>query len=349
VTCIATSGEEPVIAAGDVDGSVWLWVGTDSSGKRLPAARESAVTSLALSPDGAHVAAGHADGSVRFWPVAGGAAAATQLSADVRDLAFHPDGSRLLATCGDGHMHVLRTTDAEALLVLDCGTDLLFAGEFVAGGTGIAACGPRIGMALFDSGGEDAARVERRRVRAARRWVDAAFEASDGVSGAAAARLREDPRVPEELRALAVEQALARGDQANWLNSQAWGRVQYPNQSPETYEEGLRMAEAAVGARPDYASYLNTLGVAQYRVGRCAEAVATFERCNGLNTEAEGAPSPYDMVFMAMAYQGMERHEDARRTLGLARELIAKAPAGEQGELGSMLREAEGVVATPPG
>ncbi|HZW09824.1 MAG TPA: protein kinase [Phycisphaerales bacterium] len=344
VTCLAAADAAPLIAAGDAGGAVWLWEGEGGSARPIQAECGSPVTSLAFSPDGATIAAGHADGSARVWPAAGGPGGSAQLSADVRDLAFHPDGSRLLATCADGHMHLLRAADADPLLVLDCATDVLFAGEFAPGGTGIAACGPRVGMALFDSGDDEAAQLERRRVRAARRWVDAAFEANNRVSGPTAASLREDPAVPEDLRGLAVEQALARGDQANWLNSLAWGRVQYPNQPREAYDEGLRMAEGAVGASPDYPSYLNTLGVAQYRVGRHADAAATFERCNRLHEQAGESASAYDVVFLAMAYQGMGRTDEAFATLEAARELIASAPAREQGDLRSMLREAEGVI-----
>ncbi len=341
-TCAAAWGDEPRIAAGAADGSLWLWEVGAAAGERVRAGRGSPASCIEFSPEGDIVAAGHADGSVTIAALGGDREVRAKLPSPVCDLEFHTDGSRLLATSRDGHVHVLRASDAEDLLVLDCSTDVLVASAFVAGGEGIAACGPRIGFAVFEPGSDAADRRARGRFRAARRFMDAGIEGAHWVSADVLARARENASIPADIRSLVVEQAAARGDQANWLNSSAWGFVQYPNQPIATYERGLRMAEAAVRVMPDYQSYLNTLGVAQYRVGRHAEAAATFERCNELNAASGAGPSAYDVVFLAMAYQGMGRATDARTALGLARELISRT--GEPSDLRSMLREAESVI-----
>ena len=59
----------------------------------------------------------------------------------------------------------------------------------------------------------------------------------------------------------------------------------------ELLSEALRLAEAACRLEPKHGYYVNTLGVAQYRAGQYAEALATLTRSEPLNTAA-GIPDP---------------------------------------------------------
>ena len=58
------------------------------------------------------------------------------------------------------------------------------------------------------------------------------------------------------------------------------------------------MARKAVAPTPGESVFLNTLGVAQFRAGRYADAVATLEKSLAA---AKGSSEPFDLYFLAMA------------------------------------------------
>ncbi len=53
-----------------------------------------------------------------------------------------------------------------------------------------------------------------------------------------------------------------------------------PGWPDANYQRGLRLAKAACRLEPENVAFLNTLGVAQYRCGLMAEALATLTRSN---------------------------------------------------------------------
>ncbi len=100
---IAYSPDARVVAAGSVDGSVWLF---SAAGPHLDATIEtlpSAVTDVAFSPDGRLVAAGSTDGTVRLWQLEGHEPIASFAAPSaVVGIAFSPDGTAVGAGCEDG-------------------------------------------------------------------------------------------------------------------------------------------------------------------------------------------------------------------------------------------------------
>lgn len=81
-------------------------------------------------------------------------------------------------------------------------------------------------------------------------------------------------------------------------NNTAWACTLLPGALPD-YGPALALAEKAVqqaspGGKP---TYLNTLGVVQFRAGRLAEAARTLEAAEKLQVE------PFNWPFLAMAYQ----------------------------------------------
>jgi serine/threonine protein kinase len=132
------------------------------------------------------------------------------------------------------------------------------------------------------------------------------------------------------------------------LNNAAWEVVRAPGAGHEAYAMALRQAEAAVRAAPDDRYYLNTLGVAQYRVGDYAKALETLDQSEKLNATRDGA-APCDLAFLAMAHRQLGHKEQARATLARLRDVMKQPLWRGDPEAPGFLREAEELVEGKPG
>jgi len=94
------------------------------------------------------------------------------------------------------------------------------------------------------------------------------------------------------------DQPSIRGRLAGHCNEYAW-KLANATGSSRNPERALTLARRSVELAPNQAIYLNTLGVAQYRAGRYAEAVATLDRSL---TAGHGEYDGYDLFFQAMAH-----------------------------------------------
>src|SRR5262245_47384741 len=124
------------------------------------------------------------------------------------------------------------------------------------------------------------------------------------------------------------------------LNNTAWFVVREREGTPEAYARALQQAEAAVQAAPQNGAYLNTLGVAQYRVGRYADALNTLTKSEKLNARNAGS-LPADLAFIAMAQYRLGRKDEALATLDRLREAMKGLPTLRDRESRQFLGEAE--------
>ncbi len=81
------------------------------------------------------------------------------------------------------------------------------------------------------------------------------------------------------------------------LNDQAWRLVTGSGQRDPT--KALALITQAMRLAPNQTFCLNTLGVAQYRLGRYAEAAATLEKSLAAS---QGQSDAFDLFFLAMCY-----------------------------------------------
>jgi hypothetical protein len=88
---------------------------------------------------------------------------------------------------------------------------------------------------------------------------------------------------------------------------------------------------------------LNTLGVAQYRVGRYDDALATLTKSEKLNATKEGS-LPADLAFLAMTQHQLGKKDEAKATLGLLREVMKQPRWTQDAESVGFLREAEELI-----
>jgi tetratricopeptide (TPR) repeat protein len=159
--------------------------------------------------------------------------------------------------------------------------------------------------------------------------------------------LQKDPTLNEADRKFAVEVAqshsLSRNSQS-W-NAAAWKVVKLPNAGKDAYARALPEAEVAVRLAPKVGYILNTLGVAQYRVGRYADALATLTKSEKLNlNDARMGLQPGDLAFLAMAQQQLGKKDEAKATLGRLREVMKQPNRAKDAEAVGFLREAEELI-----
>jgi serine/threonine protein kinase/Flp pilus assembly protein TadD len=119
-----------------------------------------------------------------------------------------------------------------------------------------------------------------------------------------------DQNRPEEAVA-AFKQALTIDPQsAKGHNDVAWLLATHPNARLRDPGMAHAMAKKAVELDPKNGAYLNTLGVACYRMGDFARAAATLQKFRELRTDDEEWSNPF---FLAMAQWQLGHKDEARR------------------------------------
>jgi WD40 repeat protein len=151
------------------------------------------------------------------------------------------------------------------------------------------------------------------------------------------AALEAQPAADPEIHAACLKMAGDRPESAADYNNVAWPLIRDPGQPGADYQRGLRLSKAACRLEPDNGTYLNTLGVAQYRTGMIAEALATLTRSSELNKQSEAA----DLAILALAQHRLGQSDKARATLARLREVMQDPQRAGNPEAQAFLREAE--------
>jgi serine/threonine protein kinase/WD40 repeat protein len=122
------------------------------------------------------------------------------------------------------------------------------------------------------------------------------------------------------------DQTSIRGRLAERCNDYAWNLANATGSSRNP-ERALTLARRAVELAPNWADYLNTLGVAQYRAGRFAEAIATLDRSLAAG---QGQSDGYDLLFQAMAQWQLGHRPEAQACFRKAAEWMEKHQQGDE-------------------
>jgi tetratricopeptide (TPR) repeat protein len=321
---------------------ITLWEA--DTGRPLKTLNASQASGVAFSPDGRRLATACGDG-VKVWDLASG----QELLVFRQDLgmahcvAFSPDGWQLAAG-GDFRVKVWDARpltpeirdQREALGLVDA----LFARL---GGASEVMARIQNHPAITDAVRRHAlALVEQYREarigREAHTLVDRLFDEVPSPEELIE-RIRGDQAIGEPVRQRALDLAGRLPVQPNRLNNASWDIVRTPGKTASEYRRALRWAEAACRLRPENWYILNTIGVAQYRLGDYQGALAALEHSDRLQ-----GGDPANLAFIALAQHGLGHGEKARATLARLREAIRKPDRAADEELRGFLREAEGVV-----
>jgi hypothetical protein len=165
------------------------------------------------------------------------------------------------------------------------------------------------------------------------------------------ASLRNDSTLDEADRDFALQVAQTHSENTWQLHQGAWKVVKTRDADKDAYARALRQAEAAVNWVPSEGLMLNTLTVAQYRVGRYADALATLTKVEKLNAAkeeklnaAKEGPFPINLAFLAMTQHKLGKKDEAKATLGRLREIMKQPHWVNDSEATGFLREAEELI-----
>jgi predicted Zn-dependent protease len=144
------------------------------------------------------------------------------------------------------------------------------------------------------------------------------------------------------------DQPAVRALLARTCNDRAWALATGPGQGRDL-GRALALSRRAVTLDPGHAASLNTLGVVQYRAGRCGEAIETLERSLAAG---QGHADGWDLFFLAMAHHRLRHRHEARKCFDRGVRWLhdqRALPDQQAKELAAYRSEAEAVLAGPGG
>jgi hypothetical protein len=340
VFAVAFRPDGKQLASASNDRTVRLW-DMATGHEALPMrAHAGWVTAVAFSPDGRRLASSSTDRTVRVWDAASGQEILSfKHTGPVHSVAFSPDGRRIASAPMDGTVKVWDATELSPQGLIDYEArglvQWLFAKSLSPDEvTATVRRDPTITEAVRQ---EALACVEpcwRIQLRAG--LVAPLFD-KPLLRSEVLATLRADARLSAPVRQQALTLAEAFPENAYALNDASAAVVLNRRADASAYRRALREAEAACAAAPHNVPYLNTLGVAYYRLGKYQEALDTLGRCNKLRKESV----PQDLAFLAMAQHQLGQTEPARATLARLQEVIRQPRWAQDAQAQAELREAE--------
>jgi hypothetical protein len=362
---VAFSPDGRRLASAGQDQTVRVWDAATGQELRTLQGHTRDVRGVAFSPDGRRLASAGADSTVRVWDTASGQELLTLPGHTgwVYGVAYSPDGRRLASAGGDGTIErtgrgkrwwLARAADERTVRVWDAasGQELLTLRGHTGPVTGVAYSpdGRRLASAGYDATVRvwEASPVppELWRRRGLVSDVQSLFDKLL-LREEVVAALRKDATRSATDREFAVQVAQAHSENASALNEAAWKVVKAPDAGKDADTLALHQAEAADRLAPGDGSILNTLGVAQYRMGRYQEALATLTKSWQLNAGKDGAV-PADLAFLAMAQHRLGQKERAQAMLGRLRAAMKQPRWANDAEARGFLREAEAVLQGKP-
>jgi Flp pilus assembly protein TadD len=158
-------------------------------------------------------------------------------------------------------------------------------------------------------------------------------------------RLRTLPGMSPSRRQEVIAVAQAYPEDSSALDALARQIVKLPGGEMSRIRKAVRFSEEACQLEPDNGSFLNTLGVAYYRIGNYEKALEVLSRSDKINALKDKGSRPTDLAFLAMAHQQLGHAKEAEAGLQLLRERMKDPRWAQNAEAQGFLREAEEVLA----
>ena len=340
-SCVAFSPDGKYITSGDMDGMVKVWdVITASEVITLRRNRLwSYIHCIAFSPDGKRIVTGGEE--VKVWNIETDNEERTFQGHGgwVGSVVFSPDGKRIIGGCENVKVWDA-STGAE---ILSLGGDKI-SGWTVAispDGKTVATLGADNNIVLLESTVPADGYKSRRTAQTATKVVEQFYKELKSYHDVTSA-LQTDKTLDGSVRQLALQIASARlWEDADELNKESWEVVSLPDGDIESYQSALQKAKKAKGFEPDNWSTLNTLGVAQYRVGAYEEGLVSLTNAGKIRADKHLEPDHANSAFIAMTLYQLGQTEESRASIEKLRSLFKEKESQDEKKLQVFLFEAE--------
>jgi WD40 repeat protein/serine/threonine protein kinase len=346
---VAYSPDGRRLASASYDQTVKVW--DAASGQELLTLKGHTgwIYGVAYSPDGRRLASASLDGTVKVWDAASGQELLTLKghTSEVIGVAFSPDGRRLASASFDETVKVWDATALTAQGLIEREARGLV--EFLIAkplSPDEAAAAIRRDPTITEAVRKQALIwVEPFWRSHVRRLVEALF-AKPLLRAEVLDAIRADAGLSEAIRRAALQMAETLPENAVALNDASWAVVRRPGADAAAYRHALSQAEAACRLVPNDVNLIGGLGVAYYRAGQYAEAIAALEKCRSAD-EPSGNDAD-DLYFLAMCHYRSGDTAKAQELLERAKDSQQRSAARRpdvQAELNRLRSEAEALIA----
>jgi predicted Zn-dependent protease len=162
-------------------------------------------------------------------------------------------------------------------------------------------------------------------------------------------RLRTDPGLSEPGRKEALELASSPLENASALDGASRSVAARAGAADSAYRRALEGAKAVCRLQPYRRAFQVTLGMAEYRLGRYAEALEILTRADPTEYGDDAASESTRLAFLAMAEHRLGRKDRAAATLAQLREVLGRTGRSADESTLALLREAERLIESKPG
>jgi WD40 repeat protein/serine/threonine protein kinase len=336
---LLAAGGEPYGKSGEV--KVW---DAASGRERLSLKHADRVGALVFSSDGRRLATALLEAKkVKVWDLDSGKERLTLKGHRyaVFSLAFSADGRRLASGGIDNTLKIWGAENGQELLSLSGHSASIHSLAFSPDGKCLGS-GDNDGMVRVWAASAPTPEVLRRRrlYRAVEALVESLFSRLVRKS-AVLDHLRRDPTLSEPLR----KEALARADRylqdPEALNTASRKVVRGAGADGAAYERALVEAEETCRLTPDNASYVDTLGVAQYRNRKYEQALKSLSLAAKLFAAQFKLDHPTTLAFLAMTQHQLGQGQNAQTTMSRVRQLMQQPRWANNVEAKAAIAEAE--------
>lgn len=363
------------LATSSFDGTARTWDALTGTAQVQIVGHEGAVTTVDFSSDGSLVVTASVDGTARIWERESGELRIVFRGhgGPVRSALFSPDDRLVLTVCDDGLVRLFDAAEGSETAVLKGHEGPVLTADFSADGESVLTSSADGTARIWDvvsavaSDADDYStgnlldvakdRMPRELTLQEKKkysvWKPGEAQAAEIVEALfeeltftidVTARLESDRSLTDLVRDRAICFVRERPDDPGHLDRAAWEIVKSPGCPAASCSTAIRYAEAACSLDPGNGFYLNTLGIAQYRAGRHAQALTTLLESDRINSEEVEGGVPHDVAFIAMAHHRLGQAAEAQAALERVRTMMEAPDWAANERSRPYLEEAEALI-----